>query len=293
MVGRTYDGVVVTAPGLEAITLAELRALGIAATVEDAGTIGGAMTLAQVAMANIALRTASRVVVRVATFAAPGFRELEKGAKTLDWSRFAPRGGAVAFRVTCRKSRLYHSDAVAQRLGNALLARVPDARVVKWSDEEDDQVQRFVVRLMRDECTVSADSSGTLLHRRGYRLESGKAPLRETLAAAMLLASGWDAASPLIDPMCGSGTLAIEGAMLARGIAPGSGRAFAGERWPSGDAAVWREARATARAAERAINFPILASARDAGAMAAASANAERAGVLDTLTLATQPYSAL
>ena len=140
--------------------------------------------------------------------------------------------------------------------------------------------QLFLVRFVHDVCTISADSSGELLHRRGYRLATAKAPLRETLAAATLLAMDYDGSVPLMDPMCGAGTIAIEAALIARRIAPGISRAFSCERWPGAPARKFAEQRAAAREQElpRAA-WPIVASDRDAGGVAAAVANAERAGV--------------
>jgi len=124
-------------------------------------------------------------------------------------------GDAVRFRVTCKKSKLYHSDAVAQRLADAVTRAIPGVRAEGGSitedeiDDADADVSLIVVRFMRDRCTVSADSSGALLHRRGYRQATAKAPLRETIAAAMLAAAEWDMTSPLVDPLCGSGTILI------------------------------------------------------------------------------------
>ena len=127
---------------------------------------------------------------------------------------------------------------------------------------------------------MSADASGELLHRRGYRLETAKAPLRETLAAAMLAGAGWDGAAPMVDPMCGSGTIPIEAALLARRVPPGMARRFAFMRWPGFDQSAWEQLVRQAR--ERMLQrapVPILGSDRDAGAVAASAANAERAGV--------------
>jgi len=140
---------------------------------------------------------------------------------------------------------------------------------------------------------VSADSSGALLHRRGYRQATAKAPLRETLAAALLAASGWDGQAPLVDPFCGSGTIPIEAALLARGRAPGGARTFAAERWPGVSAGVGNRIRA--ELAERARTGPIgpvSGSDRDAGAIAAAVTNAERAGVSGDVSLAVRSLSA-
>jgi len=129
-------------------------------------------------------------------------------------------------------------------------------------------------------CTISADSSGELLHRRGYRKALGKAPVRETLAAAMLYGSEWDLELPLVDPMCGSGTIAIEAALMSRRVAPGAGRAFAFESWPGHDEAAWHGIIDRARnSALGEAPGPILASDRDEGAVGASLANAERAGV--------------
>jgi putative N6-adenine-specific DNA methylase len=223
--------------------------------------------------ANLYLRIASRVLVRIGAFHASAFHELERHTARLPWREFVASGSPVAFRVTSRKSRLYHQDAIAQRL----LAVAGGARP---STSEEDAAQEFVVRLFRDECTVSVDASGELLHRRGYRMATAKAPLRETLAAAMLVGAGWDGSAPLIDPMCGSGTIPIEAALLARRIPPGMARRFAFMRWPAFDESLWE--RLVRQARERVLPrapVPILGSDRDAGAVAASVANAERAGV--------------
>jgi putative N6-adenine-specific DNA methylase len=269
----------VAAPGLEPLVADELRALAAVQPLQvqdpEPGGVGFQTDQAGLYAANLHLRLASRVLARVGSFHAAAFPELERHARRLPWSRFVSGGHRVVFRVTSRKSRLYHQDAVAQRL----LGAVSAGQSVGPAGA-DGGAQEFVVRLYRDECTVSADASGALLHRRGYRQESAKAPLRETLAAAMLAAAGWSGQAPLLDPMCGSGTIPIEAAMLARRIAPGLGRGFAFERWPEFDRRAWDGVRERAR--EQVLPagpVPILGSDRDAGALRAAAANAERAGV--------------
>jgi len=150
------------------------------------------------------------------------------------------------------------------------------------------------VRFVRDVCTVSVDTSGPLLHLRGYRQQLAKAPLRETLAAAVLLGSGWTGATPFADPMCGSGTIAIEAARLARRMAPGRDRTFSFLRWPETSVARWQTLLDEARSGELAASpVRIEAYDRDEGAIAAARGNAERAGVSADITLASQPISAL
>ncbi|HEX8945449.1 MAG TPA: THUMP domain-containing protein [Gemmatimonadaceae bacterium] len=253
-----------------------------------------------IARANLWLRTATRVLVRVAEFRATAFFEVELHAKRIAWDRFVSAGSSVEFRVTCRKSKLYHSDAVAQRFAQAVERRVPGVRVAKakTGDEEDavenSDRQLFVIRLLHDVCTVSVDSSGALLHRRGYRQQVAKAPLRETLAAAILLGAGWNGDVPLVDPMCGSGTIPIEAARLARLIAPGRDRDFAFLRWPETDRASWTRLLDDARSGELpASPVEITGADRDAGAIDAARANAERGGVADDIDFRIQPISAL
>jgi len=295
----------VTAPGLEAACAAELRALGIAAAPEPGG-VAWEGSLADLHRANLWLRTASRVVVRAAAFRARTFIELERHARKVPWERWAAPGRAVRLRVTSKKSRLYHEGAIAQRLLGFIEERVGGLGATSSAkgpeDEGDDggDAQLVVVRVVRDAFTVSADSSGALLHLRGYRQAVAKAPLRETLAAAMLLGARWSGDAPVLDPMCGSGTLPIEAALIARRIAPGlaaadrAPRAFAFTAWPGHDADAWSRAVDEARAAILPSSpVPVAGSDRDAGAVEAARANAERAGVGADVAFAVRPLSAL
>lgn len=291
------DCFAVVAPGLESFALAEARALGLPARAEPGG--GGVAwegDLRSVVLANVGLRIATRVVGRLATFHARSFAELERHARRVPWASVVAPGGAVSFRVTSKKSRLYHSDAIAQRLSDAVQRAMPGVRVEGAGDDDEvaGDAQAFVVRMFRDECTVSVDSSGALLHRRGWRLATAKAPLRETMAAALIAASGWDVRSPLVDPFCGSGTIPIEAALVARGIAPGLSRRFAVERWPGVDAALVTEVRDALATRQLERNSAIVAGFdRDAGAIDAARSNASRAGVADDVELAVRGLSAL
>lgn len=310
----------VTAPGLEPVAAGELRALGIEDAVAEPGGVGFRGDLARVYAANLHLRTASRVVVRVAEFTARTFFELERHARKVPWEEYLSAEQPVRVRVTCRKSRLYHSDAVAERVLSAIAHRVgaiglgavvhagdedrepdggqddgPEGGASEASAERDrNGSQLFTIRFLHDRCTVSADSSGALLHLRGYRQAVAKAPVRETLAAAVLLASGWRGDTPLVDPFCGSGTIAIEGALVARRLAPGLGRKFAFMEWPNFAEHTW------ASIQERVSNdslsrspVVIIASDRDAGAVAATEANAERAGVAEDVEVRKHALSAI
>lgn len=250
--------------------------------------------------ANLHLRTASRVIVRVAEFGARGFPELVRQAKRQPWERYLVADRPVQLRVTCRKSRLYHSDAVAERVLEAIEGRlgIEGITAVKGGkgggEDEAPAGQLVIVRMAHDRCLLSIDTSGELLHRRGYREATAKAPIRETLAAALLLAAEWNVEAPLLDPFCGSGTIAIEGALLARRIAPGLHRRFAFMEWPHFDEGVWRRVHedAVAVALPRAPG-PIQASDRDAGAIEAAIANAARAGVAGDITFEQRAISAI
>lgn len=294
---RALDWYGIVAPGLEPLALAEAQALGLGASLE-AGGIAWTGNDRSGLVANAGLRIASRVVLRLASFEARSFAELERHARRIAWGNVLRTGDAVRFRVTCKKSKLYHSDAVAQRLADAVMRVVPGVRAEGGSvgedeiDDDEADVALIVVRVMRDVCTVSADSSGALLHRRGYRLATAKAPLRETIAAGLLAASEWDGTSPLVDPLCGSGTIPIEAALQSRGIAPGAHRRFAMERWPTVPALLGDQVRT--QLAELAIArapAEIVGSDRDAGGIAAATSNAERAGVSGDVALAVRSLS--
>jgi putative N6-adenine-specific DNA methylase len=290
-----------TAPGLESIAAGELKTLGVRGNQEIGGVAFGG-ELERIYEANLWLRTASRVLVRLGQFHASSFYELERHSKKLPWSDFLPESGSVEVRVTCRKSKLYHSDAVAERVLSAIAGAAPRnielGAATSVGDEDGEEgdigagersssgqararIQLFVVRIVRDQVEISADSSGELLHRRGYRKEVAKAPLRETLAAAMVLASGWEGkrSASLLDPMCGSGTIPIEAALIARGIAPGLQRDFQFMKWPTFDRDLWNGVIEKARRSQTNPELDIRGADRDAGAISAAMHNAARAGV--------------
>ncbi|MFL5620950.1 MAG: class I SAM-dependent RNA methyltransferase [Gemmatimonadaceae bacterium] len=286
------------APGLEPFALAEAQMLGLPARIDEGG-VAWSGDIRSVIAANVGFRIASRVLVRVAEFEARSFIELERWARRIPWASTVAPGASVRFRVTCRKSRLYHSDAVAQRLADAVSRAVAGVRAEADSAAVDELLDRddsslFIVRFYRDRCTVSADASGALLHRRGYRQATAKAPLRETLAAALVAASGWDGLAPLVDPMCGSGTILIEAALAARRIPPGAHRRFAVERWPGVSSELARAVRAELGAPTLgAAPGAIIGSDRDAGAIESARGNAARAEVTSDIELGVHAISAM
>ena len=262
---------------------------------EDSGGATFEGTLEHVYRANLWSRLASRVVVRVSSFRVRALGELARRSATVPWEEWLAPGSAVQLRVSARKSRLYHTGAIAERVMEGMAKRVRAEASVVAGDEDDGKLADaplIMVRLAHDVCTISLDSSGALLHRRGYRQAVARAPMRETLAAAMLAAGGWPARMPLTDPLCGSGTIPIEAALVARDIAPGLRRAFAFERWPRHEAARWQTLRDEAHARIRpAAPAPISGSDRDAGAIEASRENAARAGVGADIDFSEAPLS--
>jgi len=285
-------------PGFETEVQRELWTLGAHPHTEDGGFFWKG-TWRDFYRAQLLLRTAGRVLVRIKEFEALTFVDLEREVNTLPWRRFLSPGRAFKLKVTCTKSKLYHEDAVAERVAAAV-----EAAGGQWFPEADDaDAQLFVIRAFRDQFTVSADGSGEHLHKRGYRQQAAKAPLRETVAASLLCASGWIPAveegtgrgaatrykapeTDLTDPFCGSGTIVIEAALAARRVPPGMAnaglepRAYAFQQWPSFDADEWKNTVTSlkSKVLEKA-PMTLRGSDRDAGAVASAQANAARAGV--------------
>jgi putative N6-adenine-specific DNA methylase len=295
----------VTAPGLEPFTAQELTALGFLPNTEPELSPQGGVAfkgdLAALYQANLQLRTASRILARLGTFFyATSALELQKRASRLPWERCLTPGQPLALRVTCHQSKLYNSEVVARLVAAGLEERLgKPSPIVKFDEETDGHPPQLVlVRLVEDKCTVSVDSSGALLHKRGYRLAVAKAPLRETLAAALLMASGWDPSATLLDPFCGSGTIPIEAALMQLGLPPGLNRRFAFMDWPGYQQSAFSDQLSAVSDRLSAISnkqseIKILASDRDAGAIKSALANAERAGVEDVIEFKCQAVSAI
>lgn len=258
-------------PGLEHLLRDEAAALGFA----NAQSVPGGVTCtggwSEVWRANLMLRGAGRVLARVARFRAMHLAQLDKRARKLDWTGLLRAEIPYRVEATCRKSRIYHAGAATERVENA----IADALGIRPADKAGLTVR---VRIEDDLCEISLDTSGEGLHKRGHKQAIGKAPMRETLAALFLRACGYTGSEPVIDPMCGSGTFVIEAAEMALGLAPGRDRRFGFEDLASFDADRWSELKA-ALPAPTPTDLRFHGFDRDAGAIANATANADRAGV--------------
>lgn len=265
----------VVPPGLEAVAEEELRALGIRGRVERGGIAfgGGRPALLRV---HLHARVPVRVWARVGR--AKGVRSLDALAgaiRAMPWPELVWARQPIEVEVALHQAHVGRRDAVANKAELAIrdALRVPRREGRRPPRE----AAEILVRVESDQIEVSIDATGERLHRRGWRRDTGEAPLRENLAAAVLWLAEWEPGEALVDPMCGSGTFPIEAATIARGLAAGGARSFAFERWPSFDPVEWRAIRA--EAGDEPVSTVIVASDRDEGAVRIARSNAARAGV--------------
>ncbi len=264
-----YEIFLVATPGLEAPLCAEARALGFDAQMQPGGvTCHGGWP--DIWRANLCLRGATRVLVRLGAFRAMHLAQLDKRARKFPWADHLRPDVPLRVEATCRSSRIYHAKAAQQRIERALHEEL-GATIAS------DAPVALKVRIEDDLCTISVDTTGESLHKRGHKEAVGKAPMRETMAAMFLREMGFDGSQPVLDPMCGSGTFVIEAAEIAAGLMPGRSRHFAFEHLAGFDAAAWQGMRQGAAAMAPALQF--YGSDRDAGAIRMSTQNAERAGV--------------
>jgi putative N6-adenine-specific DNA methylase len=277
-----FEIFLVGTPGLEPCLEAEARDAGFAVR----GVVPGGVTLTggwrDVMRANLELRCAGRVLARVASFKAMNLPQLHERTEGVDWAALLRPDVPVRVDATCKASKIYHQGAVAERVGHAIARQTgvqigPDGVSIK-------------VRIEQNRVTISVDTSGEPLHRRGHKVAVGKAPIRETLAALFLRECGYRGDEPVIDPMCGSGTFVLEAAEIALGLQPGRDRSFDFEKLALFDAEEFAAQRRTARlkTSHRFLGFD-----RDRGVIDMAASNAVRAGISDAVAFAQQAVSDL
>ncbi|MEO7397771.1 MAG: hypothetical protein ABIW84_04335 [Ilumatobacteraceae bacterium] len=274
---------VVTAPGLEQVTARELARLDMKVIDLGVGGLTCSVTWPQLMLAHLHLRTATRVLVRLARFEASGFGDLKEGMGDIALHEWLPKHSAIAISVSASGSRLTHTDAIEERV-REVVRRAYDPTL-----DYEGGVHTLHVRIAHNIATVSLDATGDPLYKRGWRTEAGAAPMRETLAAALL---HWSGASSfrgvLTDPCCGAGTIIIEAAQMARRIPAGRDRSFAFESWRPADNGQLAKLRAAADADIRPpLKKRLVAADASAAMIAVAGANAERADVAGDITFAT------
>ena len=265
--------------GVEGPLAAELRRLGMEEVSASDGRVRFVTDERGLARANICSRFAERILLELGSFPARSFDELFEGVKALPLERWIPSRAAFPVKGWSVDSAL-HSVVDCQRIiKKAAAVRLASARGEHGMLREDGPVHQLRFSIMRDEAAIYLDTSGASLHKRGYRPGHLAAPLRETIAAAMVDLARYRGRGDFCDPFCGSGTIAIEAAFAALNRAPGARRQFAAEDWPVLSPGIWRDEREAAKAREYRGDYRIFASDIDPQAVALARQNAERAGV--------------
>ena len=269
--------------GLEKVVKNEVIALGFENIKVSEGKVEFEATLGDIPRANLWLRSADRVLLKIGEFEAFTFDELFEKTKALPWENLITEDGKFDVNGKAVKSTLGSIRACQSIVKKAVVERLKQKYNKEWFEETGPEFT-IQISMLKDVAVLTIDTSGAGLHKRGYREAGGEAPLKETLAAALVLLSFWNADRILIDPMCGSGTILIEAAMIARHMAPGLRRGFASEKWPAIDESYWSEARLAARDAiipDRKLQ--IFGYDIDEKSIAACKINAANAGVGDVI----------
>ena len=235
VIGRQRTYFAAASPGLETLCYQELAALGL--SIENASIVEGGVEFAgrllDCYQANLHLRTANRILLRIDGFKVTGFGPLEKKMAQIPWELYLPPTGLPDIHITAKHCRLFHTEAIGQRVLAGISKHLPDNNDSRVKSDLQTANTTVFIRGLDDRFTISIDSSGEHLHKRGLKRHYGKAPLRETMAAAALMLAGYAGTEPLIDPMCGTGTFSLEAALIAKNVPPGWFRKFDFMHWPS------------------------------------------------------------
>ena len=269
--------------GLESVVAEEVRALGYSEVRVDNGKVQFTADVSAIARANLWLRTADRVRLKIGEFRATTFDELFEQTKALPWADWITEDAAFPVEGKSVKSTLFSVSDCQAIVKKAVVESLKKRYKREWF-EETGPMYKIEVALLKDVATLTIDTSGPGLHKRGYRTLIGTAPLKETMAAALVLLSRWKPDRVLMDPFCGSGTIPIEAALIGQNIAPGMNREFASEAWPVIPRSVWREARAeTHDLARYGQKLEIIGTDLDGEILKVARRNAAEAGVDDLI----------
>ena len=277
-----YEIIATTTFGIESIAALELKNLGYDNLKVENGRVIFSGTEEDIAKCNMWLRTADRILIRMGYFRAQTFEELFQGTKAIEWGDFIPKNGFMHILGKSVKSTLFSVPDCQSIVKKAVVEAMKRKYKINWF-EEDGPEYKIEISLLKDMAELTIDTSGTALHKRGYREIAGEAPLKETLAAALVLLSRWQPSRILSDPLCGSGTIPIEAALIGKNIAPGINREFAGEAWPNFNKSIWDKVRDEARSSINNEEFRILASDINGSVLKTARENALKAGVSDLI----------
>ncbi len=278
---KTYELVVPCHFGMEAVTKREIYDLGYEITRVEDGRITFEGDAEAICRANVFLRTAERVLLLVGRFKATTFEELFQGIKALPWEEYIPQDGKFwVKKASSIKSKLFSPSDIQSIAKKAMVERLKGVYKTEWF-KEDGAAYPIRIFLLKDEVMVALDTSGDSLHKRGYRLQTSKAPITETLAASLIMLTPWRKDRILVDPFCGSGTFPIEAAMIAANIAPGMNREFTAEAWTNIiPKQLWYDAVEEAQdMVDKDIQVDIQGYDLDGEVVKAARENAKRAGV--------------
>ena len=277
--------------GLEGLVSDELKRLSFQDVYAENGRVYFSGSTADAACANICLRTGERVLIELGHFQAASFDELFEGTKALPWEQLIPVNGAFPVKGHSLNSKLISVPDCQRIIKKAVSDRLGSKYGLRWLPEDGNTYQiRFTI--MKDQVSLCLDTTGEGLHKRGYRPAHNQAPLRETLAAGMVLLSRYRGRDDFCDPFCGSGTISIEAALIAKNRAPGLNRRFAAMGWPGFEQRVWDEVKEAARAREFSGDYNIIGADIDPYALKIAAANAQRAGIADTIRFETADATA-
>ena len=293
VVGRKRNYFASVTTGFERVCSKELSSLPLSAheTVATNGGVEFSGHLQDCYLANLHLRTAGRILLRITAFTSTNFRQLEKKITTIPWELYLDARSRPQIHVTTRHCRIYHTAAIANRFSEAIAKHLQIPAADDRSDPADPSFQRIFVRGVDDRFTVSIDSSGAHLYKRGLKKHPGTAPLRETMAAASLMLAGYDPHQPLVDPMCGTGTFPLEAALMAKNIPPGWYRDFAFTGWPSYRKKRFEHLRRQAENNFVSVAKPLIfASDLDSQACRRLQRCTQRHGLADALTVAKRDF---
>jgi len=278
-----YELIATSTFGIEGVVKRELVNLGFKVSKTENGKVSFFTDAQGIAKANLWLRTADRVLLKIAEFKAYTFDELFDKTNKLDWSKYISKEGKFIINAKSVKSKLYSITDCQKIVKKSIVENLKNKYNVSWL-EETKETYSVLVSILKDTVTLTLDTSGIGLHKRGYRIRGVKAPLKETLAATLVLLSYWNKDRILYDVFCGSGTIAIEAAMIGRNIAPGLNRDFASKHWSFIDKSVWKEETKKAYLAiDHNVELKIFASDIDEFNILGAIENAEEAGVDDCI----------